>query len=73
MDGLWRSVRWPVAALLLSTALVVVAFVLDAQPAGRARDTALLIGAPALFVLLPLSVLWLVVALVLHVRRHEHH
>jgi hypothetical protein len=36
-----------------------------------ARDHALVIGAPALYVLLPLAVLWLAVALVVHLRRRR--
>ena len=62
------AVRWPVAATTLATALVVAGFILDRFP-GTGRDFALVIGGPALTVLLPLSVLWLVSALVLHYRR----
>jgi hypothetical protein len=48
--------------------LVLAGFILDQFP-GTGRDLALVIGGPALTVLLPLSVIWLVTALVLHHRR----
>jgi hypothetical protein len=48
--------------------LVLAGFVLDQFP-GTGRDLALVIGGPALTVLLPLSVIWLVIALVLQHRR----
>jgi len=66
--GVWRAVRWPVVATVVAALLVVAAFVLDTG-SGTARDYALVIGAPALYVLLPLALLWLVVALVRHARR----
>jgi hypothetical protein len=68
MDGWWRAVRGPVVALVVVGVLVMVAFLLDAGSTGM-RDAALLIGVVTLYVLLPLSVLWLVVELVRHVRR----
>ena len=66
--GLWRAVRWPVTAIALAGLLVAAAFVLDTG-SGTARDYALVVGAPALYLLLPLALLWLVVALVVHARR----
>jgi hypothetical protein len=66
--GVWRSVRWPLAATGVAVLLVLVAFALDAG-SGTARDYALVLGAPALYVLLPLALLWLVVALVRYGRR----
>jgi hypothetical protein len=66
--GVWRAVRWPLAATTAAALLVVAAFVLDSG-SGTARDYALVIGAPALYVLLPLALLWLAVALVRNARR----
>jgi len=65
---LGQAVRWPLAAASVALALVLAGFVLDRFP-GTGRDYALVIGGPALTVLLPLSVIWLVVAIVLHRRR----
>ena len=65
---LGQAVRWPVAATSVAVALVLAGFVLDRFP-GTSRDLALVIGGPALTVLLPLSVIWLITALVLHHRR----
>jgi membrane protein DedA with SNARE-associated domain len=65
---LGRAVRWPIAATCIALVLVLAGFVLDQFP-GRGRDLALVIGGPALTVLLPLSVIWLVTALVLRHRR----
>jgi len=65
---LGRAVRWPVAATSLALALVLTGFILDRFP-GTGRDFALVIGGPALTVLLPLSVIWLVAAVLLHYRR----
>ena len=66
--GLPGSVCWPLAATCFALVLVLAGFILDRFP-GTSRDFALVIGGPALTVLLPLSVIWLVAALVLHYRR----
>jgi hypothetical protein len=63
-----RAVRWPLLTLTLAVALIVTGFVLDMGPAA-VRDTALVVGAAALYLLLPIGVVWLVVAIVMHVRR----
>jgi len=69
VPGQSRSrLRAPVVAVAVAVALVLVAFALDAGGPG-ARDAALLVGSAALYVLLPLAVLWLVVALVRTRRR----
>jgi hypothetical protein len=60
--------RAPVVAVAVALALVLVAFLLDRGPSG-ARDAALLLGSLALYLLLPLAVVWLVVALVRARRR----
>lgn len=67
-DGFWRAARWPVLAIVVAAAAIGVAFLLD-QGSATSRDYALVIGGPALVVLLPLAVLWLLVVLVLHARR----
>lgn len=67
MGGRWRSVRWPLLALVVAVVLVVVAFVLDTGPR-LAREIALVIGASALYLVLPIGVVWLVVAMVMHGR-----
>jgi hypothetical protein len=69
-SALWRSLRWPVTALVVVGLLLMLAFALDTGSEG-ARDAALLIGAPTLYLLLPLAVLWLIVALVRHWRRRD--
>lgn len=68
MGKRWRALRWPVALLVVALVLVLVATVLDTGSA-RSRDVALLLGAPALYVLLPVAVVWAAVALVLQRRR----
>ena len=67
----WRAVRWPAAALAISLALIVIGLVLDRLPPGRAHEMALVFGGPALTVLLPLSLLWLVASLALYARRRQ--
>ena len=63
----WRAVRWPVVALLSTLVLLQIGLVLDTLPPGAAREMALVIGGPALIVLLPLSLLWFIASL-LHYR-----
>jgi protein-S-isoprenylcysteine O-methyltransferase Ste14 len=63
--SLWRP---PAIVLLVAVALLVLSFVLDTG-GERSRDLALLIGAPSLYLLLPLAVLWLAVAVVVQLRR----
>jgi hypothetical protein len=59
-----------VGALAVVGLLLVLAFALDTG-SERSRDAALLIGAPTLYVLLPLAILWLIVALVRHWQRRD--
>jgi hypothetical protein len=66
--GLWRAVRWPLLVLLIAGVAVVVAIVLDRT---ASREWALTIGAPALTVLLPVGLAWLVVAVVVYVMRRR--
>ncbi len=69
MVGRRRSAaRAPAVAVAAALASVLVAFLLDRGSSGT-RDAALLLGSLAIYVLLPLAVLWLVVALVRSRRR----
>ncbi len=68
--GLVRAVRLPVLAIVVAALAVGAAAVLDTGSATQ-RDYALVIGAPAFYMVLPLAVLWLLVAVVLHVCRHS--
>jgi hypothetical protein len=63
-----NRLMWPLVAVLSCAVLYLVATLLD-RGGERARDWALLIGVPTLYVLLPLSVLWLIVAAVRGRRR----
>jgi hypothetical protein len=54
------SLRGPIAALVLSLVVLLVALVLD-RGSAQSRDAALLVGSPALYALIPASVVWLVV------------
>lgn len=65
---LWRAVRWPLALLAVAAAGIAVATVMDQT---SARESSLVIGAPALTVLLPLGLVWLVSALVLYAARRR--
>ncbi|OXM69584.1 hypothetical protein [Amycolatopsis vastitatis] len=62
---LWRI---PTILAVATAGLIVSSIVLDAG-SERARDLALLIGAPTLYVLLPATAVSFVVALVLRIRR----
>jgi hypothetical protein len=64
---MWRAIRWPVGAVVVSGALIGLAFLLD-MGGREAREAALAIGAYSTVLLLPASVIWLLVAIVLHLR-----
>ena len=66
--GLWRAVRWPLLILAVAAVAVGVAAALDRTDA---REWALTIGAPALTVLLPVGLVWLLVAVVRQVVRRR--
>jgi hypothetical protein len=66
--GLLRAVRWPLLVVLTAGVGIGAATVLD-RTAGR--EWALTIGAPALTVLLPVGLVWLVAALIIHVVRRQ--
>ena len=62
-----RSFRGPLIALGAGLLLLLVATILD-RGGERSRDLALLVGVPAIYVILPLAVIWLIVVAVLRVR-----
>jgi hypothetical protein len=62
--GLWPAVRWPLLVLAIAGVGIGVAVVLDQT---AAREWALTIGGPALTVLLPVGLVWLVVAVIIYV------
>jgi len=62
---LWRA---PAIAALATAALAILSIVLD-NGTERARDLALLIGAPTLYFLTPATAVWLAVALAIQIRR----
>jgi hypothetical protein len=62
-----RSLRGPLILLGLGVLLLLASTLLD-RGGERSRDLALLLGAPALYLVLPLAVLWLIVVLVLRGR-----
>jgi lipopolysaccharide export LptBFGC system permease protein LptF len=66
--GLWRAVRWPLLVLVVAVLGIAVAAVLDRT---ASREWALTIGAPALTVLLPVGLVWLVVAVVVDAMRRR--
>ena len=70
MGRKWRAVRGPLLALVVAVVLVAVAFALDTGPR-PAREIALVIGASALYLVLPIGVIWLVVAMVMYGRRRR--
>ena len=63
---MWLDIRWPIVAIVLSGALIGVSFLLDLGGT-LAREMSLFLGSSALFLLLPASLIWLLVAIVLHV------
>lgn len=65
---LWRSVRWPLLVLAIAGLGIGVATVLDRS---AAREWALTIGGPALTVLLPVGLAWLVVVVIRYVVKNR--
>jgi hypothetical protein len=64
--SLWQAVRWPLLLLAVALLGILTAVVLDQT---TAREYALVIGAPSLTVLLPIALVWLVVAAIIHFAR----
>jgi len=62
-----RSFRGPLVMLAVGILMLLVGFVLD-RGGEQSRDLALLVGVAALYVVLPLSVIWLIVVAVLRGR-----
>ena len=67
-SDLWRAVRWPLLILAIAGLGIGAAVALDRT---AAREWALNIGGPALVVLLPIGLVWLVVALITDVVRRR--
>ena len=63
---LWRAVRWPLLVLAIASVGIGVAAALDRT---AAREGALTVGGPALTVLLPVGLAWLVVAVIRYVAK----
>ena len=63
-----RFYRGPLITLGLAVLLLVAAVLLDRSSGEGGRDIALLLGVAALYFLLPVAVLWFVVAVVRQVR-----
>jgi hypothetical protein len=66
--GLWLAVRWPLLVLAIAGVGIGVAAVLDRT---AAREWGLTIGGPALTVLLPVGLVWLVVAVIIYVGKRR--
>jgi len=64
----WRSLRWPLLLLGVAILGVLIAVVLDRTPQ---REYALVIGGPALTVLLPIGLGWLLIAVLARARRNR--
>jgi hypothetical protein len=65
---LWRAVRWPLLVLAAAIVGMVVAAVLDRT---AAREWALTVGGPSLTLLLPVGLVWLLVAVIRYVVRQR--
>ena len=65
---LWWAVRWPLLVLAVAVAGITAAAVLDRT---AAREWALTVGGPSLTVLLPVGLVWLLVAVIRHVVRQR--
>lgn len=65
-----RAVRWPLALVVLAALVAGLATLLD-RGGPTARDYALVLGAPALYVVLPLALGWLVVGVLRHRSRRR--
>jgi hypothetical protein len=66
--SLWHTIRWPIGLLAVAVLGIVVALVLDRT---SAREYALIIGAPALTIVLPIALIWLAVATIFHISRRR--
>ena len=62
---MWRAIRWPIGAVVVSAALLALSFLLDFGGMW-ARGIALILGSSAMFLLLPASVIWLLVAVIIY-------
>jgi hypothetical protein len=66
--SLWRAIRWPLVVLLVGLVGVATATILDEV---YSNEWSLTIGAPSLWLLLPLGAVWLVVAVVTYLMHNR--
>lgn len=66
--SLWRAVRWPLVVLLFGVVGFAAATILDEV---YSSELSLTIGAPSLWVVLPVGAVWLVVAVVAYLVRNR--
>lgn len=64
----WRAVRWPLVVLLVGMVGIAAATILDEV---YSSEWSLTIGAPSLWLLLPVGAVWLVVAIVTYLVRNR--
>jgi len=69
-SGPWQAVRWPVGVVVVAGMLVALASELDTGSAA-AREAARLIGAPTVWILLPLAATWLLFAALRYGHAHR--
>ena len=63
-----RALRWPLGMLIGAIVALGLAFWLDTG-SERSRDVALLLGSLAIYLLIPLALLWVLLAAVMYYRR----
>jgi len=66
--SLWRAVRWPLVVLLVAMVGIATATILDEV---YSSEWSLTIGAPSLWLLLPVGAGWLVVAVVTYLMHNR--
>jgi hypothetical protein len=66
--NLWRTARWPLLVIAIALLGIVAAMLMDRTVY---REWALTIGAPSLWAVLPVGVIWLVALLVEHARHRR--
>jgi hypothetical protein len=66
--SLWRAVRWPLVVLLVGMVGITAAVILDEV---YSSEWSLTIGAPSIWLLLPVGAVWLVVAVVTYLMHNR--
>jgi hypothetical protein len=66
--SLWRAIRWPLVVVLVGLAGVATATILDEL---YANEWSLTIGAPSLGLFLPIGAVWLIVAVITHLKHNR--